>query len=516
MYKNIPIMQINKYKTPADLSFVNRIFFILLMFLSIISTANAQDANAMYYKKEYYNTSYTRLITYSVAKDFRGNNQTLQADVYYPGTANDNGSNVKRPAIILYHGGGFFPPGGRNSAINKQLADYYNRRGFTVITATYRLGWNYKGKGQSDILAACFSTKEEDYKDAMYRAFQDSRNLVKYLKTNANDLKIDENSIFVLGYSAGAILALTHLGDDASMFNNDRKNRLGTMPTDDASTQVAGIISIAGAHTMDNTNYRNIPTAFFHGSCDFAVPYGREGKMIACPNFPKTYGPDVITENLKKQNIYYELHTLCNYDHDFMSKNEPTNVKISKGMAYVLDASTDFLNNVINGNASKSVEVTVTSLPEFPHTAKSTCPKTSGFRACNGSQAPILVTNNNNKSIPSLRKNLFPNLSSTTISTTNTEEYPEFLFKIDIPEKSITIYEDIEIFVSTPKSKSLYIEMFNITGTKIADVNFSILAGESTINLKGGNLQEGTYLITISDENGVQYTDYLALKKSFF
>ncbi len=504
-----------------DLSFVNKIFFLFLILIAISEYVNAQDNNAMYFKKEYYNTSYTRLITYSVAKNFKGVDQALQADLYYPGTANDNGNNVRRPAIILYHGGGFFPPGGRNSAINKQLADYYNKRGFTVITASYRLGWNYKGKGQSDIIGACFSTKEEDYKDAMYRAFQDSRNLVKYLKTNADDLKIDPNAIFVLGYSAGAILALTHLGDDASMFNADRKNRLGAMPTDDASTQVAGIISIAGAHTMDNSNYRNIPTAFFHGSCDFAVPYGREGKMVACPNFPKTYGPDVITENLKKQNNYYELHTLCNFDHDFMSKQDAANTKISKGMLYVLDASTDFLNNVINGNASKSLEVTVTSLPEFPYTAKQTCPKTKGFRACDGSQQPITVTNTNNKSIPNLRNGLYPNISNSNTTTntntnTNNEYYSEFPFKIDIPEKSITIYEDLEIFVSSPKAQNLYIELFNIAGTKVADVQFAILAGESTINLKGNSLDEGSYLITISNADGIQYTDFIVFKKSFF
>jgi hypothetical protein len=190
-------------------------------------------------------------------------------------------------------------------------------------------------------------------------------------------------------------------------------------------------------------------------------------------------------------------------------------------MLYVLDASTDFLNNVINGNASKSLEVTVTSLPEFPYTAKQTCPKTKGFRACDGSQQPITVTNTNNKSIPNLRNGLYPNISNSNTTTntntnTNNEYYSEFPFKIDIPEKSITIYEDLEIFVSSPKAQNLYIELFNIAGTKVADVQFAILAGESTINLKGNSLDEGSYLITISNADGVQYTDFIVFKKSFF
>lgn len=519
MYKNNTIMNIQLVKYFSVLSFVKKALLLFFSMALATQKSEAQDLNAMYFKKEFYNTSYTRLITYSVAQDFRGNSQALQADLYYPGTANDNGPNVRRPVIILYHGGGFFPPGGRNSAINKQLADYYNKRGFTVVTATYRLGWNYKGKGISDIITACFTTKEEDYKDAMYRAFQDSRNLVKYLKENADELKIDADAIFVFGYSAGAILALTHLGDDESMFNNDRKNRLGPMPNDEASTQVAGIISIAGAHTMDNAKYRNIPTAFFHGTCDFAVPYGREGKMVACPNFPKTFGPDVITANLKNQNIYYEMHSFCNYDHDFLSKNEPANTKLSHGFAYVLDATTDFLNRVINGDASKSLEVTVTDLPNYNQVSKTTCPKTKGFRACNNSQTPILVTNTNNKTIPELRKKLFPNINNNTDnnSSSNTDEiFPQFPYSFDIAEKTITIFESIEISVSSPKARNLNIELFNIIGNRVGQVQFAILAGESVINLKGTDLQEGTYLITISDEDGVKYTDVLILKKSFF
>lgn len=502
---------------PTLLSYVKySLILIAFLFSSIVV---AQNNDAMYYKKEYYKISYSKTITYKTAKDFRGNNITLQADLNYPGDASDNSENVKRPAVILYHGGGFFPPGGRNNAINKQFSDYFNKRGFVAIPASYRLGWNYKGKGIQDVLTACFTTNPEDYKDAMYRAFQDSRDLVRYLKDHADEFNIDPNAIFVLGYSAGAILALTHLGDDTEMFNADRAKRLGPMPMDEKSTQVAGVISIAGAHTMPDAQYRNVPTVFFHGTCDFAVPYDGDAKMIACPRFPKTYGPDVISENLKKQNIFYEMYSFCGYDHDFLSKGEPATTKMSKGLQFVVDETTEFMNKVINGNAAQSKEVTVTALSEFPNTAaKGGCAKSKNFEACNGSLQPITITNTNNKPIPNLRNELYPNVGQVVDNNNNTnqQEYPEFPLKFELVEKEVSIYEAIQVFVSTPKSTTLTIDVFNIVGAKIAQNQVVVNAGESVINLNSGEWNEGNYVITISEGGEAKYVDFFTLKDTFF
>ena len=104
---------------PTLLSYVKYSLILIAFLMSPIVIA--QNNDAMYYKKEYYKISYSKTITYKTAKDFRGNNINLQADLNYPGDASDNSGNVKRPAVILYHGGGFFPPGGRNNVINKQF-----------------------------------------------------------------------------------------------------------------------------------------------------------------------------------------------------------------------------------------------------------------------------------------------------------------------------------------------------------------------------------------------------------
>ena len=87
----------------------------------------------------------------------------------------------KLPAIIVLPGGGYAEHAAHEA---EPIAQYYNSKGFHSFVLKYRLLPNVYPSALCDVQA-----------------------LIKYLRANADDLKIDLNKIFVIGFSAGGHLA---------------------------------------------------------------------------------------------------------------------------------------------------------------------------------------------------------------------------------------------------------------------------------------------------------------------
>lgn len=293
--------------------------------------------------------------SYRTAQDYLGQTVKLQADVYQA-SLNWNIAQLKqRPLLVLYHGGGFKAEG-RNSGLLKAFATYFAQRGYVVVSAEYRIGWE-----NSDATALCGGGTQKDYLDAQYRAMQDERALVQYFKSQSNTVLFDTSRIFLLGISSGATLVCARLQDEWISSNERRAERLGPLEVfegnRDFSTEVAGILSFSGANVSPiiSSDYQT-PIAFFHGTCDNAVPY-EEQYLASCINMGYYYGPKVLSKSLEEQGVCYQTYTYCGYGHDFASVGDEQRV-FPWALKDILEKSIDFMQSVMCRQCVSKEELT--------------------------------------------------------------------------------------------------------------------------------------------------------------
>lgn len=114
---------------------------------------------------------------------------------------------AKRPVVILMHTGSFLPviinqqtTGNINDSTVVEMATRLAKRGFAVMAINYRLGWN---PATTDANVATGQLL-----NATYRAVQDAKNAVRYLRTNAATLGIDTSRIIIGGQGTGGYASL--------------------------------------------------------------------------------------------------------------------------------------------------------------------------------------------------------------------------------------------------------------------------------------------------------------------
>lgn len=249
-------------------------------------------------------------IVFGTGINFQGNLDTLVLDFYQP--ANDTMS--KRPLVVLIHGGSF--TGGTHDdgwcvAIGSKLA----QKGYVCASIEYRLGIDLV-KILSD-----FSAARSEYLSALYRAIQDSRSAVRFLKSNSATYKIDTSKVFLCGYSAGAITAVHYVhmqGNELTL--TDDTTGLGPLDNGEnlnISSSVAGYISYAGA--ISDTTFINSgeqPFLALHGTGDAIVPYSI-GPAMGVEQMPVIYGSSVIQRVANRFNILNKLVTYQDSSHMF-------------------------------------------------------------------------------------------------------------------------------------------------------------------------------------------------------
>ncbi|HEY8520314.1 MAG TPA: alpha/beta hydrolase [Gammaproteobacteria bacterium] len=192
----------------------------------------------------------------------KGGDLDLLLDVYHP----PEGVTPKRLAIIHLFGGGFFT-GSKNAGYIINDAKALGARGYTNISATYRLQSQAKWPAQiHDVKAA-----------------------IRWTRANAERLGVDADKIVVAGYSAGGMLALMAAGTNGRPefegsggtpgVSSDVNACIGVYPL--ASAQIATGLFPEGQATPENiaaaspTSYIGqgfAPTIFIHGTADGTVP----------------------------------------------------------------------------------------------------------------------------------------------------------------------------------------------------------------------------------------------------
>lgn len=217
-----------------------------------------------------------------------------------------------RPVVILMHTGSFLPAiinqqptGNINDSTVVELATSLAKRGFAVMAINYRIGWN---PATTDANIATGQLL-----NATYRAIQDAKNAVRYLRVNASTLGIDTSRIILGGQGTGgyASLAVATLNKYSEItlgkfiYNNandpnDPKNGqpyidttmsgdwngiggsvLNISADPNESTKIHFEFNVGGA--MGDSVWLekgDVPMVAFHCSNDPFAPYGRGNVVV--------------------------------------------------------------------------------------------------------------------------------------------------------------------------------------------------------------------------------------------
>lgn len=216
--------------------------------------------------------------------------ENLRLDVYLP--AGDNETN--RAAIIFIHGGAFDRqiPEQQSNPANGTRKDptvvsaclSYAKRGYVAISASYR-----RGKDTNNVRTQGEALNK--FYEAVYRAAQDIRSALRFVKKNAGIGNIDSNKIFIGGISAGAVTAMNAVYLDQMETGNAFNGVWGPLDGTDLydypgySNKAKGLINLEGA--IPDTTYidsDDCPMISAFGSLD--QYYSGAGPTSTWPHIP--------------------------------------------------------------------------------------------------------------------------------------------------------------------------------------------------------------------------------------
>lgn len=137
-----------------------------------------------------------------------GDFELLTYDLYMPNPAVD--TMQARPVLIYIHTGNFIPKGinggvtgNREDSTVVELCTQWAKRGYVAIAFNYRLGWNPDA-------AVPQSTRTRTLLNAVYRAIQDTKHMVRVVKAQAAAFRIDPGKIGLYGQGSGGYVALAY------------------------------------------------------------------------------------------------------------------------------------------------------------------------------------------------------------------------------------------------------------------------------------------------------------------
>lgn len=142
----------------------------------------------------------------------------LGLDIYYPDMEVDDVD--ERPVIVYLPTGNFLPPplngsvtGTKTDSAAIVLCTQWAKRGYVAVAIDYRKGWNP--------LAETIQERRGGLLNAVYRALQDSKMAVRFIREDAqedNTWGVDESKVVLYGQGSGGYLsqAYTTLDDAAT------------------------------------------------------------------------------------------------------------------------------------------------------------------------------------------------------------------------------------------------------------------------------------------------------------
>ena len=260
-------------------------------------------------------------VYYGSAETFDGQMDSLFMNIYKP----VGDVNTKRPLAIWCFGGGFFA--GEKESFDEICREMASR-GYVAATIDYRLGYS-----NAPLLPYPFAYDDKELLRAGFRAMQDAKGAIRFMKNRSMSDSVDVEKVFIGGASAGAITALaaTFLNqesesDSTAMGNIEPANGIPPLPRPDLGgiegtlnlgqhdATVAGVLNIFGAvfDTAQISDQRDKIIYSYHQTLDPIVPCGHDKAYWDLPfipdNMPYGFGSCVITEHLEAigydENLY--------------------------------------------------------------------------------------------------------------------------------------------------------------------------------------------------------------------
>ena len=199
----------------------------------------------------------------------------------------DGDIEINRPVIIYMHGGSFYS-GDKSTLDCIDFCESFAKRGYVTISLNYRLA--------SNIIS--FLTSNETQYETVIKAVYDAKSAVRFLRKdfeNGDNFGIDTSTIFVGGYSAGAVTAIHQAYiDDISDLPNSSINNDGSIFNIQAyassiggingfegdagnygyASNISGVISFAGGINQLNwIDLNDEPLVSVQGTADPTVNY---------------------------------------------------------------------------------------------------------------------------------------------------------------------------------------------------------------------------------------------------
>jgi predicted esterase len=224
-------------------------------------------------------------VKYGVALNYCGRPDTLKMNIYKP--VGDN--NRLRPVIIFVHGGGFTSTETFNEYHMNALAIEFAKRGYVAASIDYREGHHLLNYGIGSpapiglgILAdwtepaRLYVSDSAEVVRSVYRAQQDTKAAIRFMKQNHNADSTSTCRVFLGGHSAGGITVTAASFTDLPAEKSPLSGTTGTVPNpnwisggfDWFGTWV--ITQINGPQDRDDAGYRAhnpVPFNYDAASC---------------------------------------------------------------------------------------------------------------------------------------------------------------------------------------------------------------------------------------------------------
>ena len=319
----------------------NKLYLVLISII-ILSHNQYSQCNGRY-QDEIFNSISVNTVYYSDV--YFDNNHKM--DIY---TA-DNDTLTERPVVIYLFGGAFIT-GSKNNTDCVDFCNYFAKRGYVAIAANYRLS-------NTPIL---FSLDQQQQYSTVLKAMADLKSLIRYIKKDhvqSNILKIDTNSIYAGGYSAGAVTAIhSAYVDDItdlplspvnvqSIANNIGGSLEGDAGNLGYSSNFSGVFSYAGG--INNLNWIDTtdePIYAVHGTNDNVVNFncGPAFNLITALDL---CGLGDMSSVLSSNGIIFDEMVLSGVDHYW-----PSNGIGNSNFSSALENTKNFLYDLLPCNNS--------------------------------------------------------------------------------------------------------------------------------------------------------------------
>ena len=243
---------------------------LLLSLTLLISNFIFSQCNGRY-QTEIFNSVTKTTVNYSDV--YPDNDHTM--DIYTP----DGDTEINRPLILYMHGGSFYT-GVKTMTDCIDFCESMAKRGYVTASLNYRL---------SDFSSFLFSNATQY--ETVLKAVSDAKAAIRYFRedfANGDTYGIDPNTIFIGGYSAGAVIAIHLAYIDAISDLPTTPINVQTIVTNvggsyglegDAgnygySSDVSGVISFAGGiNDVSWIDANDEPLVSVQGTTDLTVNY---------------------------------------------------------------------------------------------------------------------------------------------------------------------------------------------------------------------------------------------------